>query len=178
MNRRQTFGIEWSVENLIHRVYSEKLTALCVLWKTYCTVNCGKLTALCVLWKTYCIVCTVENLLHCVFCGKLTASYVLWKTYCTVCSVENLLHRTIRRQTFDIVCIVENLLWSYDLSTNIWHCVYCEKHFALCVSPTNIWHFVNCEKLTSLCVLWKTCDFVVCEFSTSSLCGLDRKSVV
>ena len=102
-----------------HRVYCEKHAVTVWFVKRHLT--------LCVLWKTYCTVCTVENLLHCLYCGKLTALCVLWKTYCTVCSVENLLH-----------------------------CVYC-GNLLYCVNRgklTDIIHFGN--MLLTLCVPCKT----------------------
>ena len=121
-----------TVENLLNRVNRQQ--TLCVVWKTYWTVNgvenllnrvwCEKLTEPCE--PSTDIVCDVENLLNRVNCQQTLC--VVWKTYWTVCGVRNLLtsswlmyrgkltHKnTLRKHDIDIIVYcgqltVKNLL--------------------------------------------------------------------
>ena len=121
-------------------MYWRKLTALCVLWKTYCHRTFRR--------QTFDIVCTVKNLLHCMCCGKLTALCVLWlnllssyvsttwywyRVYCGKLTVKNLLTLSCimyRGKLTDI--IVYDVPWkTYSLNTLRQHTfdiiMYCEK---------------------------------------------------
>ena len=116
-----------------------------------------------VLWKTDCTVCTVENLLHCVYCGQ---------TYC---------HRTFRRHDISIVCTIKILLWktywhhrvSYTVENLLTSsCIMYRGKFTDIIVYHVLWktywhHCVSCtveNLLTSSCIMYrgKFTDIIVC----------------